>query len=142
MAEPRLEIHGMPELVEGSLRLSEKIGEGAERRFQGIADQVAAAVRGRVPRDSGALAAAYTAEPIAGGVAVGIPSKDDVPYAGWIEFGGSREGGRNSTAERPYVPEGRYLFPLGFEAEPVLVAEARDVAHDEIGGYSWKTPSM
>lgn len=30
-----------------------------------------------------------------------------VPYAGWVEFGGSRPDG----SEREYLPAGRYLFP-------------------------------
>lgn len=31
----------------------------------------------------------------------------NVPYAGWVEFGGARP----DTSSRPFVPTGRYLFP-------------------------------
>jgi hypothetical protein len=32
-----------------------------------------------------------------------------VPYAGWIEFGGTRHSPHDST--RTYMPDGRYLWP-------------------------------
>ena len=141
MPEPQINLHGVPELADGSRELFGKIGDGASERFQGIADQVAADVRGRVPVDSGALAAAYRAELVDGVLSVGIPSKGEVPYAGWIEFGGTREGGRNSWAEREYVEEGRYLYPVAFSAEPVLVAAGTDEASDEIRRFHWEKPS-
>ena len=141
MPEPSINLLGTRELADGSRELFDKIGEGAGERFQGIADQVAADVRGRVPVDSGALAAAYRAEIVEGVVTVGIPSKGEAPYAGWIEFGGTREGGRNSWAERDYIPEGRYLYPVAFSAEPVLVDAGTDEANDEIRRFHWKSPS-
>jgi hypothetical protein len=32
-----------------------------------------------------------------------------VPWAGWVEFGGTRR--RPRVSERPFVKSGRYLFP-------------------------------
>ena len=63
-------------------------------------------VRSKVPRVKGWLAAsvATIAAPMFGGegAAVGMGG-GEVPYAGWIEFGGSRG--------RPLVAGGRYLSP-------------------------------
>jgi phage gpG-like protein len=44
---------------------------------------------------------------------------DAVPYAGFIEFGGRV--GRNKTVSRPFVRQGRYLFPSAEqEREPIV----------------------
>jgi len=137
MAKTRIEVHGTKELAAASVGLAEKIGKSAQRRFDRVAEDQAQIVRGRVPRVSGMLAGSVTAE----GGAVGMGS-GDVPYAGWIEFGGEREGNRNSVAERPYLPEGRYLFPTAFAAEPELDSEAAKVANEEIRGYPWPSPSL
>lgn len=61
-----------------------------------------------VPRRTGRLASSIrpASTQRTGQVAYSSPTR--VPYAGWIEFGGSRG--------RPYVSRGRYLFPAA-EAE-------------------------
>lgn len=50
---------------------------------------------------------------------VGYSSPTKVPYAGFIEFGGSV--GRNRSVKRPFVSKGRYLFPAAeAEREPIM----------------------
>jgi hypothetical protein len=58
---------------------------------------------------------------------------DRVPYAGWIEFGGSRG--------RDFVPEGRYLWPTVLQQEDEFAAFAADVATDTARSYPWPTPT-
>lgn len=136
------DIRGFPELADGSEELFERIGKEAGERFQGVAERTADAVRGRVPRETGALAASVAAEfdPAAQTAIVGI-GDDDTPYAGWIEFGGQREGRYGGIAERPYIPRGRYLYPAAFDSEPVLVATGAEAARDEIGRFRWEKPT-
>jgi hypothetical protein len=64
------------------------------------------AARGPLPVLSGDLANTIRASGTrsGGSVRMGRPT---VPYAGWVEFGGSRPDG----SERTYVRGGRYLFP-------------------------------
>jgi len=131
---------GFDQLVGGSLELTDKIGEGTRDEFEREAYRLADVVRTAMPHDSGLMAGSVTVTKEEGRVGVGFPDKGEVPYAGWIEFGGIREGGRNSWAERPYVPQGRYLFPVAMSASPQLVAAGTDVANKEIGGFHWKTP--
>jgi len=50
-----------------------------------------------------------------------------VPYAGWIEFGGTITGPK-ATNTRPFVKQGRYLFPSAEqERKPVMDTLGREV---------------
>ena len=138
--EPRIEVHGYEQLADGSRDLFEKIGERAGREFETVAEQAGSAARASVPRLTGALAASVVAEREGDAVIVGM-GDDDTPYAGWIEFGGTRLGRGGGVAERPYLPQGRYLYPAAVNAEPVLVAAGEEAADDEIGRFRWPKPS-
>ena len=127
----RVEVHGFRELAAGSAVLYRKIDTSADTAFGVVADHVAVAVRIRVPRRSGRLAGSVVATRDARGAEVGIGG--GVPYAGWIEFGGTRG--------RPYVPTGRYLYPTALAAEPVLVTAGELAAQREIGAMHWPTPT-
>lgn len=68
------------------------------------------AVRARVPVLTGTLAGSVTEVTdgeVQGGFGIGMG--EDVIYAGWIEFGGSRG--------RDYVPQGRYVYPTLVQQE-------------------------
>lgn len=90
----------------------EKLGSSVERALQNvsrdIADDVLQTVRRRVPYVSGRARSSYQTADTANGVEIvfGGPS---APYVPWLEFGG--KAGR-SGATRPYVPGGRYLYPV------------------------------
>jgi hypothetical protein len=131
----RVEVYGLKELVRGSRKLVDEIDEEAGDRFEGVADKVASATRTQIPRRSGALAASVSSEKAS--VGIGGP---DVPYAGWIEFGGRREGRGGGVASRPYIGRGRYLYPTAFSAEPMLVNAGEDAARDEIKEMRWPKP--
>jgi hypothetical protein len=124
-----VELHGYPELAAGSLVLFRKIDRDADAAFGRVADGVAGAVRGRVPHRTGRLAGSVEAQH---GTDPGVGIGAGVPYAGWIEFGGTRG--------RPYVPTGRYLYPTALAAEPLLVAAGEITAQRNIGGMHWPTP--
>ena len=139
MAEPEIRLLGFEELADGSRDLFGKVGESSSEAFQGVAEHARDVVAGRVPRSSGALAASAVADRDEGRPFVGI-GDEETPYAGWIEFGGTREGGRNSWAERDYIPGGRYLYPVAFSSEPLLKHEGVRATNKEIGRYRWKRP--
>lgn len=92
-----------------------------------------------MPRETGALAASIGVER-EGDEVYAVIGGEDVPYAGWIEFGGVREGRGGGQAERPYIPRGRYLYPAALDAEPVLIAAGTRAAEDEIRRQRWPTP--
>jgi hypothetical protein len=87
------------------------------------AEQVAGTTRGAVPVRSGRLAGSVRVaqEPAGARVEMGAP------YAGWIEYGGTRG--------RPYVAAGRYLGPASKDADRKIVAQAeRDIQR---GAVTW-----
>lgn len=123
-----VEVHGTAELARGSRRLAQNIEDQAHKEFGREAEQRASEVRASVPRRSGALAGSVVAHEATVGIGDG-----GLPYAGWIEFGGTRN--------RPYVPRGRYLFPIALAAQPDLVKTGTNVAKAEIRGFRWPTVS-
>ena len=70
------------------------------------AEPVAARARGDLPHDSGTLTGTVRTSGTKTGAAVRV-GRSTVPYAGWVEFGGTRPDG----SSREYVAAGRYLFP-------------------------------
>lgn len=127
-----VEVRGVDELAAGSRRLFEKIGDGAEKTFLSTADQVATMIARKQPVLTGRLAASATADGIDKGASVGIGGPG-VPYAGWIEFGGTRG--------RPYVPEGRTVYPTAEESKSMFQRAGEKTAADQIGMMLWPKPS-
>jgi phage gpG-like protein len=68
----------------------------------------------------GALAGSLRASAYRSGAAVRMGSKS-VPYAGWVEFGGTRK--RPHASSRPFLRNGRYLFPAAEANAPRAVRE-------------------
>jgi phage gpG-like protein len=127
-----VEVRGVRELQRGMRRLAGNIDRGADEEFRTAAEQVATIVRGRVPRRTGTLAGSVEAEPTDKGARVAMGA--GVPYAGWIEFGGTRG--------RPYIASGRYLTPTALDAEPLLQRAGETAARKEIGRMRWPTPTL
>jgi hypothetical protein len=108
---PQVNIVGMRALRRDFTRLSGDASPlNAAIRQAGLAaaQPVANLTRSTLPHDSGALAGdvRVTATRTGAGVRMG---RKTVPYAGWIEFGGTRHDPHES--HRPIEREGRYLFP-------------------------------
>lgn len=120
-------VTGYAELERGSKTLFEHIAEEAPRGFEDIAQLAAQSTAAQVPRLTGALAGSATARAEGDRATVGIG--EGVPYAGWIEFGGSHG--------RPYVDGGRYLFPTALDVVDELQAAGEQVADKEIGEMRW-----
>jgi phage gpG-like protein len=130
VSDAKITVVGFDELASGSKRLFEKVGDSVAKDFERVAAKEASTARGRVPRETGRLAGSVTSFREGDHAVVGMG--EGVPYAGWIEFGGTRG--------RPYYPQGRYLFPVVTRAEPELVAAGTKAAEREIGGFTWKNP--
>jgi hypothetical protein len=127
----KVEVIGVDELLRGLRRLFADISQTADEEFEAVVDRKASGVSGDVPRLSGRLAASVISERMRGGARVGMGGPG-VPYAGWIEFGGTRG--------RPYYPQGRYLFPISLAAEPELKSAGERAASKEIRGFPWPRP--
>ena len=129
-ADTRVEVRGYPELAAGSAVLFRKMDASADAAYGRVADGVAGVVRARVPHRTGQLAGSVEAihgDPPGVGIGAGVP------YAGWIEFGGTRG--------RPYIDAGRYLYPTAQAAEPLLVAAGELTAERDVKGMRWPMPT-
>jgi hypothetical protein len=86
----------------------------------------AATTQSAIPHDSGAMASSVVVKPESLGAS--ISEGTGVVYAGWVDFGGGHG--------RPYMPQGRYLFPAvaGLDAQAVdLFDQAYQAAIDSYG---------
>lgn len=128
----RVELVGLRQAFNDMQRWAAQLGPAVELGTEQLARTIAAQTAAKVPRVSGTLAASVDVEeePNGAGVSIG----DGVPYAGWIEFGGSRG--------RPLVPEGRYLYPTALAAEPAFTKLADEIAETTARSYPWSTPAL
>jgi hypothetical protein len=111
--KPTIEVVGLRALSRDLKKMSDEksgpIVDAMKKAGKAAAEPVAAATRSSLPSVSGRLAGNVRTSGTRTGAAVRMGSRG-IPYAGWIEFGGSR-GGRNSRGSRPFTAGGRYLFP-------------------------------
>jgi len=96
-------------------RLAARAPDVGRDAARDTATAVAARARAAVPHRSGRLAGSVGVDTDGDGAAVVATA----PYAGWIEYGGSRG--------RPYVSGGRYFGPAADGAERDMADRA---AHD------------
>lgn len=126
-----IKIKGIRQLDAGAQRLFANI-ERAEPRdaIKPTTDQVAATVRGRVPRLTGRLAASVqtTLTGDRGTVRMGA----GLPYARWIEYGGGHG--------RAYRARGRYLYPTAKRTERAFRKHCELVCSQQIQRMRWPTP--
>lgn len=130
----RVELVGGPAAMADIRRWADQVAPEVAKAAQPFAERVADIVRGRVPVLTGQLAGSVeVGADDEGGAGVTVGIGDGVPYAGWIEFGGGHG--------RPYIPEGRYLYPTAEQAADEYAQMAADTAADTVGRFSWSTPA-
>ena len=106
---------------------ADQVAAAVAKAAEPFARRVADIVAGKVPHLSGQLAGSVTSFTDDEGASVGYDGT--VPYAGWIEFGGTRG--------RPYVSEGRYIYPTALDAQDEFAEVAAQAADDSVEGFSW-----
>jgi len=97
-------------------------------------EPVAAAARAAVPHDSGELAGTIrvTGSRSGGTVRMGNAGHR---YAGWVDFGGTRK--RPHIAERPYLTDGRYLFPAARGLSGAALAAYTPALQSALDAMAW-----
>jgi hypothetical protein len=135
VSDSRVELVGGAAAMADLRRWADQVAPAVARAAGPFAERVADTVRSRVPHLTGQLAGSVEAgDDDEGGPGSIVALGGGVPYAGWIEFGGSRG--------RPYVPEGRYLYPTALEARDEYATLAADTAADTVGRFPWSTPAL
>lgn len=106
-------------------------------KLKPIGENIATRARSTMPRRTG-RAAASVRSGVSGNRAYVQIGKAAVPYAAWLDFGGTLKpsGRRHNTQVRPKVKGGRYLFPAIAAMRPETeraAAKAFDQAAREAG---------
>lgn len=126
----KVEVRGASEAFRDITLVVRRIDASTDKTLETVARQVQTLVASRVPHVTGRLSRSVETLAVQGGAAVGF-NTTDAPYAGWIEFGG---------AGRPYVSEGRTLFPTAQEETESVRSALENNAEKEIRSFPWSKP--
>ena len=135
MAESGVQLVGLEAANDDLMKFADQLGPAVAKDARTFGAELASRIANKVPvltgrlRDSVAVTDAAEGENVGIGVGLG----EGVPYAGWIEFGGSRG--------RALVAQGRYVYPTAMEAEPQFEATAERAAGDLVHRFPWSSPS-
>lgn len=110
MSESRatVSIHGVAEISRAMRRLESTAPRALKGAIDEAADFLVTAIRGEVPRLHGAAAGSVRAQQTGKGVKIRAGGSR-APYYPWLDFGGRV--GRKKRTVRPYIGDGRYIFP-------------------------------
>jgi len=126
-----VKVRGIKQLSAGTERLLRNIDSATVHdAVQVSAEQTASTLRARVPVRSGRLRASV--RNVMRGKVGSVEMGAGLPYAGWIEFGGSRG--------RPRSRRGRYEYPTAKRTERAFIKHCETAASSEIKGMRWPTP--
>jgi hypothetical protein len=117
----------MAELKYALRSVSDEVADVVLSELEDIAKGVAADARKRVPHRTGRAQASYRASGAA------VVFGDGVSYVPWLEFGGAV--GRKGSVTRPYIREGRYVYPAITAAMADIEARFDDLIAQMTAGY-------
>ena len=125
-------IVGAAELRRGVVLLAGDLERRVDDELLEVARRRADATVLIVPRVTGRLAGSVAVTRTKSGADVSIGDAG-TPYAGWIEFGGTRG--------RPYIAEGRYLYPTALADQQQIERDVSRATTTEIEGFHWPRPA-
>lgn len=107
-----IHVEGLKELRRALGQIDPQLQKNLRGRLKSIGDKVAERARQMMPKRSG-RAASSVKSGVSGNTAYVQTGKKTVPYAAWLDFGGTLRpsGGRRGTQHRQVIPGGRYLYP-------------------------------
>jgi len=126
-----VELVGADKAADDLRRWADQLAPFVDKETVSFGATVADSVRGAVPYLTGQLSGSVESGEGDPGVEVSLGG--GVEYAAWIEFGGSRG--------RPFIPEGRYLYPTLLAAEDSYVRAAEQASEESVRRFHWSTPS-
>lgn len=107
-ANDPVRIDGLRELQAALKRMDGQSQKRLRIVLNDAAELVVSGARPRVPRRTGRAAASL--KPSSGQREASVKAGGGrVPYYGFLDFGGAV--GRHDSVRRPFLPEGRYLYP-------------------------------
>ncbi len=104
----RISISGLNQLSRGLRALDKEAPKALRVGLNDAANLLVSRTVPWVPKRSGRAAASYKARSTRTSARVSIGG-NRAPYVPWLDFGGKT--GRNGSVVRPFLREGRYLYP-------------------------------
>ena len=104
----KVSVDGLKEFRKGLKQLDSSLPKGLRVALNESSAFLIDKTRRVIPHRSGKAAGSLTARSTQSAVRVGIGGKR-APYYPWLDYGGSV--GRNNSVKRPFLKEGRYLYP-------------------------------
>jgi hypothetical protein len=112
VSESAIRIDGLAAFNRNLKKLDADLPKALRLALNQAADVVVTAARPRVPRRSGRAAASIKAKSTRTAVRV-TEGGTRAPYMPWLDYGGRV--GRRKSVLRPFLKEGRYVYPAYFE---------------------------
>lgn len=100
--------------------LPKELGVGLAKASAIVAD----AMRPKIPRRTGRARASVKVRRKQSAAVLAVGGAR-VPYYGWLEFGGKV--GRGGATRRPFIPNGRYLYPTLADKDAEVKAQIDEV---------------
>lgn len=135
MQDAKIAVEGLAEVNRGLRKLSSDAPKQLRLSLNEIADFLVGKIQPDIPRRTGAAAKSLKAKSTRTSARIGVGGKR-APYYPWLDFGGRT--GRNRSVKRPFLKEGRYVYPTLRRERPeiedklqtALIAVATDAGLD------------
>ena len=140
---PTIRFEGLKELRKAMRDAEAGSQKHLQIHFKDVATVVASAIAGRVPVLTGAAAASVRARATATSASI-VAGGPKAPYFPWLDFGGSVGRGHHSgqpgsgAIQRPFIREGRYIYPTIADMSDVIVKAANDGIGDALAEAGWE----
>lgn len=119
-AKPRVEIEGLKDIQKRLRDLDPALAKELKDVNLSVADMVADIARAKVPHDSGDARATVKAKGQQRYAYIRAGGRK-APYYPWLDFGGKV--GRERSVVRPFLGEGRYIYPTVAQQRDKIVKE-------------------
>jgi hypothetical protein len=104
----RVAVSGLKEFRKGLKELDSSLPKGLRVAMNESSTFLIDKTRPDIPRRSGRAADSLKARSSQSAVRIAVGGRR-APYYPWLDFGGAT--GRNKSAKRPFLTDGRYLYP-------------------------------
>lgn len=103
-----VQVEGLTQFRRSIRQLDKELGKGLRAALNACSTFLIEQARPLVPKVSGKAQRSMKARSSQDSVRIAVGGKA-APYYPWLDYGGRT--GRGGSAHRPFIPEGRYLYP-------------------------------
>lgn len=123
MSEMKVEVKGIRDLRKGLKQIEDDLPKELRDGLAEVSEFVVGIAREKVPRRSGDAADSMKVRKQSAAAAIAVGGSA-APYYPWLDFGGSvgrgRAGKGTGSVKRPFLKEGRYIYPTLKEKRSVI----------------------